>query len=356
MKGKTLDVGSRDINGSPRELFHEYIGIDSLKGKNVDMRASAHALPFMDSEFDNVLCLDMLEHDPTFWLSIPEMIRVLRPGGNLVIAVPGIGFHKHNYPSDFWRFTEEAMTMLLKEMQVLSVEENDAIVLAHARKPSHSVAGVRPVIAAFIKEINPRRYLEIGLGDGRNFASVPVMEKVCISPSGHVEPPAKLYKGLSNDIFKNFPEAPFDLIFIDGDHRYAQVMRDIYRSMCFLCSEGVILVHDVNPLDRPDYVSDPVRPPGGKPWCGDAWKAVLHVKFHIRELGMAVIREFPGWLVLWRASHIRRPGAMFKPGQRKTSIANLDINFARSHRHLFDFTNLENALRAYREDMELQAC
>jgi len=48
---------------------------------------------FRDNTFDTVLCNAMLEHDPFFWRSLAELYRVAKPGGLVVIGVPG--FHLH---------------------------------------------------------------------------------------------------------------------------------------------------------------------------------------------------------------------------------------------------------------------
>jgi ubiquinone/menaquinone biosynthesis C-methylase UbiE len=105
-------------------------------GKNVDIQARSNYLPFRDNIFDNVICLETLEHDEKFWESIPEMIRVLKNNGTLAITASGIGFHKHNYPSDYWRFTEESIRTLLKPLKNVFVMEDETIacVFGYGRK------------------------------------------------------------------------------------------------------------------------------------------------------------------------------------------------------------------------------
>ena len=125
LDGTVLDVGCMDVNGSVRPLFSNYLGVDMREGNGVDIVASAAHLPFVNDVFDNVLCLEMLEHDATFWLSVPEMIRVLKPGGVLVLTSPGINFPHHDYPSDYWRFTPEALASLcdgLDDVQSWQIE------------------------------------------------------------------------------------------------------------------------------------------------------------------------------------------------------------------------------------------
>lgn len=134
LKGRTLDVGSFDINGSVRSFFNDYTGLDMRAGKNVDIVSSSHYIPFLDGYFDNVLCLETLEHDSAFWISLQEFKRILKSGGVLVITVPSIGFHKHDYPHDYWRFTKEAIELMLDGMKTHHVYEAHTSVYGYAIK------------------------------------------------------------------------------------------------------------------------------------------------------------------------------------------------------------------------------
>lgn len=112
--GRTLEVGSLDVNGSVREFFDgPYVGIDMRDGPGVDVVGYARELPFDDATFDVVVSTEMLEHDPTPWLSMAEMGRVLKPGGHLLITTRGNGFGEHNEPHDYWRYMPQAGGLLL---------------------------------------------------------------------------------------------------------------------------------------------------------------------------------------------------------------------------------------------------
>ena len=91
-------------------------GITAVTGNANDMRDV-----FKDDMFDLVLCSATLEHDKHFWLTVKEMQRVLKPGGLLIISVPGYvkdperdqGRATHtyrvHYRFDYYRFSEQAV-------------------------------------------------------------------------------------------------------------------------------------------------------------------------------------------------------------------------------------------------------
>ena len=49
---------------------------------------------FDDESFVLVMSNAVLEHDKHFWLTLAEMKRVTRPGGLMVIGVPGFVKHR----------------------------------------------------------------------------------------------------------------------------------------------------------------------------------------------------------------------------------------------------------------------
>lgn len=132
--GKTLEVGSYDVNGRVRDDVEEYIGIDVRGGPNVDIQTNGHDLCFWDESFDNVICLDTLEHDPRFWETISELKRVLKKDGTLVIAVPGIHYSKHDYPGDYYRFTPEAVESFYTGFYGVYVQEKDKSIVSMGLK------------------------------------------------------------------------------------------------------------------------------------------------------------------------------------------------------------------------------
>ena len=91
-----LDCGSLDINGNNRYLFDNcnYMGIDIVKGKNVDLVTRVHDFK-TTFQFDCVISTEMLEHDEFFSDSLNAMFNCTKPGGLLLITAAGHGREEH---------------------------------------------------------------------------------------------------------------------------------------------------------------------------------------------------------------------------------------------------------------------
>jgi len=92
---RVLELGSKDINGTPREFFTncEYIGVDQVGGEGVEHVGNAHE--YNNGEFDTVLTTEMLEHDSWAEASLKNAKSILKPGGLLIATAAGVGREKH---------------------------------------------------------------------------------------------------------------------------------------------------------------------------------------------------------------------------------------------------------------------
>lgn len=112
-----LEVGAFDVNGSLKDFKREgceWLGVDLEPGKGVDMVIErASKLPFQDNSFDLVVATSVFEHDPTFWLTFNEMLRVVKPAGFVYICAPSNGW-VHRYPMDAYRFYPDAGIALVE--------------------------------------------------------------------------------------------------------------------------------------------------------------------------------------------------------------------------------------------------
>jgi len=74
------------------DMDYEAAGYCRERGLTTIAQASAAALPYAAETFDLVTMLDVLEHIPDDAGALAEAMRVLRPGGLLMLAVPAYRF------------------------------------------------------------------------------------------------------------------------------------------------------------------------------------------------------------------------------------------------------------------------
>jgi 2-polyprenyl-3-methyl-5-hydroxy-6-metoxy-1,4-benzoquinol methylase len=70
-----------DVDPRCEAAVHERFGLEFRYGR-------AEALPFGDRSFDLVTAFDVIEHIEDDRLALRELVRVVRPGGGVAIAVP----------------------------------------------------------------------------------------------------------------------------------------------------------------------------------------------------------------------------------------------------------------------------
>ena len=128
LKGSLIDIG---CGTKPYKKYFSYIGnycgIDfKTFSRNKDFSedkpdyyfsnsyVKSFILPLRDSQFDNAVSFQVLEHhaDPNRMIS--EMIRVTKSGGYLLISAPFIS-PIHESPHDYGRFTEYYFQQIFKK-------------------------------------------------------------------------------------------------------------------------------------------------------------------------------------------------------------------------------------------------
>lgn len=113
--GKTLDVGGG--NGYRyRGYFNtnDFQSLDLNPELKPDILASADKIPLPGNTIDTILSSQMLEHVVNPLDCLKEMIRVLKPGGSLIITIPQSN-EMHSEPDDYWRFTKFGIVFLLEQ-------------------------------------------------------------------------------------------------------------------------------------------------------------------------------------------------------------------------------------------------
>jgi len=122
------------------------------------------------------------------------------------------------------------------------------------------------LINKFIKERNFASYLELGVYDKTTFNTINCENKKCVD----FQHPAD-YQMSTDDFFK-INKYNYDIIFIDANHTEVFLTRDIENSLKILNTNGVIILHDVNPPDEFSQIDSNNR-------YQTAWKAFVKFRF-----------------------------------------------------------------------------
>lgn len=107
-------LGEREFDWRTADLA------DVLMPKDGDFRplsgltyvmSSEYEIPVADNTFDIVLAGQVIEHVRRIWVWLPELARVTRPGGKVVLISP-ISWPYHAAPYDCWRIYPDGMRAL----------------------------------------------------------------------------------------------------------------------------------------------------------------------------------------------------------------------------------------------------
>ena len=160
MAGLVVDVGGgRD---SPLAMFWpdraRRVRVDISPRFAPDVAGDAQALPLRTGSVNGVVISEVLEHVPNPKQAISEIHRVLRPGGGLVGSVPfGIGVHAD--PHDYFRYTREALEMMLAgfvEVDVRAHGNHIGVAWRAINDRWHWLWVMNPLVRPFVRRTNER--------------------------------------------------------------------------------------------------------------------------------------------------------------------------------------------------------
>lgn len=330
-----LDVGGADCNGGYAELFQpplfDYRTADIDGTADVDfLMTSPDIIPAEDGAFDIVISGQMLEHAEFFWQVFEEMARVLADDGVLFLIAPSAG-PIHRYPVDCYRFYPDAYRALarLAGLEMITVFHDDRgpwndLVGVFARQPrqrndripqpllqiqaeppqtgsaeTETMAGdvsYKQFLSDLHVALQRHRYLEIGVRAGASLALAqgsavgvdPAPEESMKLAGGH-----RLFKTTSTDFFRTIadddPIFPIDLAFIDGMHRFENVLADFIQIERRAGPDSVIIIDDV----FPNHPAQATRTRQTRCWTGDVWKILPCLAKHRPGLILIPLDTWP---------------------------------------------------------------
>ena len=121
-QGKNICVGGLDVNGKINHIVDVAMSIDIRDGEDVNIVMDACEMieMFGPDSFDNVICMNTLEHMEKWDTCMHNMYRCLKIGGHMLITVPTTDKKRHNYPNDYWRFTMRQLKGMFVHDKVIS--------------------------------------------------------------------------------------------------------------------------------------------------------------------------------------------------------------------------------------------
>jgi ubiquinone/menaquinone biosynthesis C-methylase UbiE len=90
----------------------EHVGVDHNAAPQIDVVASAYAIPLPDASFQTALMAQVLEHLEEPLEGLREAHRLLAPGGKLILTTPFI-WPLHEEPRDFFRYSPYGLRHVL---------------------------------------------------------------------------------------------------------------------------------------------------------------------------------------------------------------------------------------------------
>lgn len=114
---KIAKRGTFDIERYPVRTVYANLSVR----KRPDVQTNAAQLPFDASQFDVVICAELLEHVPDPRPVLEQAHRVLKPGGSLLITAPFL-YRIHGHPYDYGRYTDHYWREQLEERGFTHIE------------------------------------------------------------------------------------------------------------------------------------------------------------------------------------------------------------------------------------------
>lgn len=118
--GRLLDYGCGSM--PYKDLFdvREYVGADVWESghpqdrKQADIFFDGLRVPVQDGSFDGLVAFEVLEHVPNLGQTVSEMVRLVKPGGLILITTP-FCWPEHETPYDFARWTRFTLENVFEE-------------------------------------------------------------------------------------------------------------------------------------------------------------------------------------------------------------------------------------------------
>ena len=134
----------------------------------------------------------------------------------------------------------------------------------------------KEIVKVILKSYTDPVYLELGLFDGSTWNEASLLSSKAIGVDitllrslNKATEKHNLFRGTTDDFFATEKNFRADVIFIDADHKYESVKKDLENSLNILNEGGCIILHDTDPAtsEQENYTR-----------CGDSYQIVEDIE------------------------------------------------------------------------------
>lgn len=208
------------------------------------------------------------------------------------------------------------------------------------------------------KHLGAKNYLEVGVCRGHTFLRVDIPRKIAVDPNfqfdfkPHGKDQVEFIQETSDEYFlKKVGAEQFDIIFLDGLHKFEQTFRDFANATAHGHRDTIWIIDDTVPIDV--YSSLPEQrdarrfrkecaPGEFKPaWHGDVYKVVFAIHDFFPAYSYATIHDQGNpQTVVWQ-----RPRENFAPLFNDfEKISRLDFFDMKKHAQVFNYASEKDVL------------
>lgn len=120
LEGYSLNIGA----GASRNKIEKSIEMEYAIFSSTDVIGDAHRLPFKDNTFEAVVAMNVFEHLHSPHIAANEILRVLQPGGKLLIHTAFLQ-PLHEEPFHFYNATEHGVRQWFSRFDIDVVQVSD---------------------------------------------------------------------------------------------------------------------------------------------------------------------------------------------------------------------------------------
>jgi hypothetical protein len=160
-EGLILDCGA----GKRNHYYDSVVNYDIVDYDSTDVIGVGERLPFKDGVFDAVISIAVLEHVRDPFTCAAEIVRVLKPGGELICSVPFLQ-PLHGFPHHYYNMTSQGLQALFERSLIV-----DSLTVPEAGLPIWSLAWIVSSWADGLEEPVRSEFLSLRLKDLQQHAS-----------------------------------------------------------------------------------------------------------------------------------------------------------------------------------------